>query len=83
MPLEQQLKIYADPAFRTAFKEELKLGRKWNSKGITVFKVSNPKLKHYEGTTIGFVPQEPRLSPPSSMQESPGSWVWRRRNRRS
>jgi N-acyl-D-amino-acid deacylase len=52
-PLEQQLKTYADPAFRAAFREELKQGRKWNSKGITVFKVSNPKLKAYEGETIG------------------------------
>ncbi|HTD91511.1 MAG TPA: amidohydrolase family protein, partial [Burkholderiales bacterium] len=52
-PLEQQLKIYADPAFRAAFRDELTQGRKWSSKGITVFKVSNPKLKHYEGATIG------------------------------
>ena len=52
-PLEQQLKTYADPAFRAAFKAELKLGRKWSSKGITIFKVSNPKLKHFEGATIG------------------------------
>ena len=50
---EQQLKIYADPAFRSAFSEELKQGRKWSSKGITVFKVSNPKLKQFEGATIG------------------------------
>ena len=62
-PLEQQLKIYADPAFRTAFKEELKLGRKWSSKGITVFKVSNPKLKAYEGATIGDIAQNLNQDP--------------------
>ena len=52
-PFERQLAMYADPSFRNAFKEELKLGRKWNAKGISVFKVTNPRLKAYEGSTIG------------------------------
>lgn len=53
--LEKQVAIYSDPEFRAAFKEELKLGRKWTNQAqkITVFKVSNPKLKAYEGSTIG------------------------------
>ena len=62
-PAEQQLKIYADPAFRAAFKEELKLGRKWSSKGITVFKVSDPKLKQFEGATIGDIAQNLNKDP--------------------
>ncbi len=60
---EQQMKIYADPAFRSAFKEELKQGRKWSSKGITVFKVSNPKLKQFEGATIGDIAQNLNKDP--------------------
>ena len=53
--LEKQVAIYADPAFRAAFKQELTLGRKWTNQAhkITVFKVSNPNLKRYEGSTIG------------------------------
>jgi N-acyl-D-amino-acid deacylase len=60
---EQQMKIYADPAFRAAFKEELKQGRKWRSKGITVFKVSNPNLKQFEGATIGDIAQNLNKDP--------------------
>jgi N-acyl-D-aspartate/D-glutamate deacylase len=60
---EQQMKIYADPAFRAAFKEELKQGRKWSSKGITVFKVANPKLKQFEGATIGEIAQNLNKDP--------------------
>jgi N-acyl-D-aspartate/D-glutamate deacylase len=60
---EQQMKIYADPAFRSAFKEELKQGRKWSSKGITVFKVSNPKMKQFEGATIGDIAQNLNKDP--------------------
>jgi N-acyl-D-aspartate/D-glutamate deacylase len=62
---EQQMKIYADPAFRSAFKEELKQGRKWSSKGITVFKVSNPKMKQFEGATIGDIAQNLNKDPDS------------------
>ena len=52
-PAQKQVEILSDPAFRAAFKAELAQGRKWSSKGITVFKVTNPKLKAYEGSTIG------------------------------
>jgi N-acyl-D-aspartate/D-glutamate deacylase len=52
---EKQMEIYADPAFRAAFKEELKLGRKWTGsvRGATVVSVVNPELKQHEGATVG------------------------------
>jgi N-acyl-D-aspartate/D-glutamate deacylase len=52
---EKQMEIYADSAFRAAFKEELKLGRKWTGsvRGATVVSVTNPDLKTYEGSTVG------------------------------
>jgi N-acyl-D-aspartate/D-glutamate deacylase len=52
---ERQMEIYADPAFRAAFKEELKLGRKWTGsvRGATVVSVVNPELKPCEGSTVG------------------------------
>ncbi len=54
---ETQMAIYADPAFRKAFKDELKLGRKWAglAQNITIVAVENPALKQYEGMTIGEV----------------------------
>ncbi len=56
---ETQMAIYADPAFRKAFKDELKLGRKWAglARNITIIAVENPALKQYEGMTIGEVAQ--------------------------
>ncbi len=52
---EKQMEIYADPAFRAAFKEELKLGRKWTGsvRGATVVSVVSPELKPCEGATVG------------------------------
>ena len=52
---EMQMAIYADPKFRQAFKEELKLGRKWAglAQNIIVVSVENPALKQLEGKTIG------------------------------
>jgi N-acyl-D-aspartate/D-glutamate deacylase len=52
---EKQMEIYADPAFRAAFKDELKQGRKWSGAvgGTTVVSVVNPELKQYEGRTVG------------------------------
>jgi N-acyl-D-amino-acid deacylase len=52
---EKQMEIYADSAFRAAFKEELKLGRKWTGsvRGAAVVSVTNPDLKPYEGSTVG------------------------------
>jgi N-acyl-D-amino-acid deacylase len=57
---EKQMEIYADPAFRAAFKEELKQGRKWNGavRGTTVASVVNPGLKAYEGRSVGEIAEE-------------------------
>ncbi len=54
---ETQMAIYADADFHKAFKEELKLGRKWagTAKGVIIVSVENPALKTYEGMTIGEV----------------------------
>jgi N-acyl-D-aspartate/D-glutamate deacylase len=52
---EKQMGIYADPEFRQAFKEELKLGRKWTTlaRNVIVVSVENPALKSLEGKTVG------------------------------
>ncbi len=52
---ETQMAIYADTNFRKAFKDELKLGRKWAglAQNIIVVSVENPALKPLEGKTIG------------------------------
>ena len=52
---ETQMAIYADPKFRQAFTDELKLGRKWAglAQNIIVVSVENPALKPLEGKTIG------------------------------
>lgn len=52
---EKQMAIYADPEFRAAFKEELKLGRKWTTlaRNVIVVSVENPALKPLEGKTVG------------------------------
>jgi len=57
---EKQMTIYADPAFRTAFKEELKQSRKWGGvvRNTTVVSVVNPDLKKYEGCTVGEIADE-------------------------
>jgi len=57
---EKQMEIYADSAFRAAFKEELKQGRKWSGavKSTSVVSVVNPELKQYEGRTVGEIAQE-------------------------
>jgi N-acyl-D-aspartate/D-glutamate deacylase len=57
---EKQMEIYADPAFRAAFKEELKQGRKWTGavRGTSVVSVVNPELKQYEGKTVGEIAEE-------------------------
>ena len=54
---ETQMAIYADNDFRKAFKDELKLGRKWAglAQSIIIVSVENPALKQYEGKTIGEV----------------------------
>lgn len=58
-PFAEQMAIYADPAFRAAFKEELKQGRKWGGvvSSSTVVSVVNPELRKYEGSTVGEIAQ--------------------------
>jgi len=57
---EKQMEIYADCAFRAAFKDELKQGRKWTGsvRGATVVSVVNSELKPYEGMTVGEIADE-------------------------
>ena len=57
---EKQMEIYADPAFRTPFKEELKQSRKWSGvvRNTLVVSVVNPELKQYEGRTVGEIADE-------------------------
>src|SRR4051812_8932773 len=54
-----QRAVYADPAFRSAFREEMKnaTGFSGDWRRITVHEVQRPELKHYEGKTIADVAQ--------------------------
>jgi len=60
LPREQQMTIYADPAFRDGIREELKLGRKFTNQAqhLIVHKVADPALAKYENMTVGEVAQE-------------------------
>jgi len=62
---ETQMAIYADAGFREAFKEELKLGRKWAGvvKNAIVVSVVNPELRKHEGRTVGEIAQERSQDP--------------------
>ena len=62
---ETQMTIYADAGFRAAFKQELKLGRKWTTmaRNVIVVSVENPALKRYEGSTVGQIAQERNQDP--------------------
>lgn len=62
---EKQMAIYADPGFRQAFREELKLGRKWTTlaRNVIVVAVENPALKALEGRTVGEIADERRQDP--------------------
>jgi len=57
---EKQRAIYADPGFRAAFREELKLGRKWATlaRNVIVVSVESPALKDCEGRTVGDIADE-------------------------
>jgi N-acyl-D-aspartate/D-glutamate deacylase len=57
---EKQMAIYADPAFREAFKAELKESRKWTTlaKNVLIVAARNPALKQYEGRTLGEIGEE-------------------------
>ncbi len=62
---ETQMAIYADPHFRKAFKDELKLGRKWAglAQNIIIVSVEKPALKSLEGKTIGEIAVARRQDP--------------------
>jgi len=53
---EAQRAVYADPAFRKAFRAELKGGIDWTR--LTVHEVHKPELKRYEGRTVADVARE-------------------------
>jgi N-acyl-D-aspartate/D-glutamate deacylase len=56
---EAQAAVYADPAFRNAFREDLKRPASFgNWARITVHEVKSPKLKHLEGKTVAEVAAE-------------------------
>lgn len=63
-PAEQKA-VYADAAFRAAFRAELKLGRKWAglAQNVIVVSVANPALKAWEGRTVGHIAQESGRDP--------------------
>jgi N-acyl-D-aspartate/D-glutamate deacylase len=64
-PLEEQKRIYADPAFRDAFRNELKRPHlftgKWHR--VEVLEVTNPTLKQYERKTVGEVAEMRNADP--------------------
>jgi len=64
-PVEKQMALYSDRAFRDAFREELKLGRKFTNQAqnVGVFKVADRKNQAYEGRTIGEIAAERKADP--------------------
>ncbi|MGH8011589.1 MAG: N-acyl-D-amino-acid deacylase family protein [Candidatus Binataceae bacterium] len=62
---EEQKRIYADPAFRDAFRKELTKPHlftgKWHR--VEILEVTNPALKPYERKTVGEVAEERRADP--------------------
>ncbi|MGH8619726.1 MAG: N-acyl-D-amino-acid deacylase family protein [Burkholderiales bacterium] len=64
-PVEKQMQLYGDRAFRDAFREELKLGRKFTNQAqnVGVFKAADPKNVAYEGRTIGEIAAERKADP--------------------
>ncbi|HZS69109.1 MAG TPA: amidohydrolase family protein [Burkholderiales bacterium] len=56
---EAQAAVYRDPAFRAAFREDLKRPASFgNWERITVHEVRSPKLKHLEGKTVAEIAAE-------------------------
>jgi N-acyl-D-aspartate/D-glutamate deacylase len=56
---EAQARVYADPAFRNAFREDLKKPASFgNWARVTVHEVKNPSLKKYEGRTVAEIAKE-------------------------
>ena len=64
-PLEKQKAFYSDPAFRGAFREELKRPHlfqgKWNR--VEVLEVANLALKQYERKTVGEIADQRHEDP--------------------
>jgi N-acyl-D-aspartate/D-glutamate deacylase len=64
-PLEVQRRIYRDPEFRSAFREELKRPHlfqgRWNR--VEVLEVSNPALKSCEGKSVTEIAYERHQDP--------------------
>jgi N-acyl-D-amino-acid deacylase len=59
-PAEVQKRIYADPAFRQAFREELKKPHLFNGKWhrVEILEVSNPAMKEIERKSVAQVAEE-------------------------
>ena len=57
---EAQRKVYADPAFRNAFRDELKTASGFSGdwRRITVHETHKPELKRYEGRSVGEIAKE-------------------------
>src|SRR2546421_3291743 len=56
---EAQAAVYRDPAFRAAFREDLKRPASFgNWARITVHEVRSPNLKHWEGKTVAEIASE-------------------------
>jgi len=56
---EAQARVYADPAFRSAFREDLKHPASFgNWARITLHEVKSPQLKKYEGRTVAEIAAE-------------------------
>jgi N-acyl-D-amino-acid deacylase len=64
-PVERQMEIYAERSFREAFREELKLGRKFTNQAqnVGIYRAAGPGLKPYEGRTIGDIADERGCDP--------------------
>ena len=57
---EAQRAVYADPAFRNAFREELKTATGFTGdwRRLTVHEAQNPAMKRYEGRTVADIARE-------------------------
>jgi N-acyl-D-aspartate/D-glutamate deacylase len=64
-PVEEQKKVYADPAFREAFKAELAEGRRFTGQPpkVIICKMGNPALRHYETRKVGEIAAERNADP--------------------
>src|SRR5579885_261890 len=74
-PAEVQKQIYAAPAFRQAFREELKKPHLFNGKShrVEILEVSNPAMKGLERKTVAEVAEERGATPWTRSS----IWRWR------